>query len=245
MWNKTVFLLRLGFLLSVFPFSIPAAPKMVIDTAEYKAGTVYEGNTTFLRHTFSIRNEGDSVLDIFKIKPSCGCITVKNDSVILPQGKGLITMVVDLREVRDINYYEYVVAHTNDPHWPRVELGISGTLEHIIYFEPESIVLPAGKKKDTVQDVILRTGKNDLRVVDVSFVLDNPPAEWLATVPCKFTFDKNSTKVHDTVFTYRLRIFYAPVDGKFSGYGNFVVQTNHPDKPELQISGALDPLKWP
>jgi hypothetical protein len=152
-------------------------------------------------------------------------------------------MILDLREVRDVNFYKYIAVRNNDPSWPRLELAISGTLRFLIHFEPEAIVLPTQEKKDTVQEVILRTAKKDLQITAVSFVLSDPPAEWLASLPLHFYFNDKGIKGTGNEYTYKLKVFYAPVDGKFAGYGKFIVRTNHPDKPELQISGALDVKK--
>jgi len=220
-----------------------AGPKLVVDTTEFRAGFVEEEKVTFIQHTFTLKNEGDGVLEIIKIKPSCGCTSFESDSIIPPKSSGHITMGLDLREVRDLNFYKYLAVRTNDPLWPRVELAISGTLKFSIYFEPEAVVLPTMDKKDTVQEVALQTAQNDLQVNDVSFVLSDPPVEWLARLPLKFIFDKNGRKNAAGLFVYKLKIFYAPVDRKLSGYGKFVVETNHPDKPEVKISGALDVKK--
>jgi hypothetical protein len=234
---------RRGFYHLFFPAVLLAGPKLVVDTTEFRAGFIEEEKVTFIRHTFTLKNEGDSVLNITMIKPTCGCTSFKSDSIIFPKSSGHITMELDLREVRDINFYKYMAVRTDDRRWPRVELAISGTLKSLIHFEPEAFSLPTVDKKDTVQEITLQTAKNDLQVENVSFVLDDPPAEWLASVPLKFIFDKNGKKNSDGLFTYKLKIFYAPVDWKLSGYGKFIVQTNHPDKPEVKISGMLDVKK--
>jgi hypothetical protein len=49
-----------GFLLLVFPLSVPSAPRLVVDTAEYLAGTFDENMASFLKHTFTLKNAGDS-----------------------------------------------------------------------------------------------------------------------------------------------------------------------------------------
>jgi hypothetical protein len=230
---------------SVFALSLSAAPKLAVDAAEYRAGSIDEEKVVFLKHTFTLKNEGDSVLEIIKIKPSCGCTSTESDSIIPPRGTGHITMILDLREVRDVDFYKYIIVRTNDPGWPRLELALSGTIKFLINFEPEAIVLPSMDKKDTVQEVTLQTAKSDLRVTAVSFVLSDPPLEWLASLPLRFSFDENGVKGAGDEYTYKLKIFYAPVQGKFAGYGKFIVWTNHPDKPELKISGALDVKKTP
>jgi hypothetical protein len=56
---------------AALPVSIMAAPaaKITVDTADYNAGTIIEGQMTVLKHTFVIKNTGDSVLKIQNVKP--------------------------------------------------------------------------------------------------------------------------------------------------------------------------------
>jgi hypothetical protein len=58
-------------LAAALPVSILAAPsaKITVDTADYNAGTVIEGQMSSVKHTFVIKNTGDSVLKILNVRP--------------------------------------------------------------------------------------------------------------------------------------------------------------------------------
>lgn len=232
-------------LLSAAAVGLSAAPRLIIDTAEYRAGVINEGKTAFIRHTFTLKNAGDSALKIIKIKANCSCTSYNIDSVIPPHRSGHITMELDLSEVSETNFYKSLLVRTNDPRSPGMRLAISGTLKFIINVVPAAVVLPTMGKKDTIQEVSLITAKHDLKVNNVFFVIEKPSAEWLANVPIRFAFDKNGKKNTDGTFSYTLKLFYTPVGRESAGYGQFIVQTNHPDKPEIKIGGALDPVKQP
>jgi hypothetical protein len=115
-------------------------------------------------------------------------------------------------------------------------------LKSIIRADSEVIVLPTIGKKDTVQTMTLFTEKPDLQVKEISFVMNNPPREWLSNLPIRFQFRKTGEKNSEGLWSYTLQVFYYP-EQKESWYGKYIVITNHPDKPELKIAGLLNPMK--
>lgn len=224
------------------PFVAAADPRAAIDTLEVNFDTVYEKNVTYLTHIFSIKNTGDSPLQLYNIRPGCGCTTFTNDSFIQPGKIGHITMELDLSEVGDGAFFKYLKVSTNDPRYPRARFAFFGVHKSIIRVEPTAVVLPTAEKKDTVQTVTLYTEKPDLQVTKVSFVMDNQSAAWSVSVSIRFQFRKMEKKDAAGRWKYLLQINYFPVTGA-AQYGNFIVKTNHPDKPELKISGVLYPEK--
>ena len=56
---------------ALLPASIPAAPaaKITVDSVDYNAGTIMEGQMPSLKHTFVVKNTGDSVLKIQTVRP--------------------------------------------------------------------------------------------------------------------------------------------------------------------------------
>jgi hypothetical protein len=225
-----------------FPAGAAAGPKVAIDTLEVNFGTVYEIKSRFLTHIFNIKNTGDSPLEIYNIRAGCGCTTFMSDSVVQPGKAGHITMRLDLSEVRGGTFYKYLKVSTNCRNYPRARFAFYGVLKPIIHVDSGAIVLPTIGKKDTVQTVTLFTEKPDLQVTEVSFVIDNPPFEWQSNLPIRFQFRKTGKKNSEGLWSYTLQVFYSPVQ-KESWYGNFIVTTNHPDKPELKITGFVNPMK--
>ena len=234
---------RLFWLTSILWFAAGAAtgPKVSIDTLVVDFGTVYEKKSRFLTHTFGIKNTGDSPLEIYNIRPGCGCTTFKIDSVIQPGKVGHITMRLDLSELHNGRFSAYLRMSTDDRNCPRAQFGFNGILKSTIYVDSGAIVLPTIGRKDTALTVAMFTEKSDLQVTEVSFVMDNPPNEWLSNIPLRFKFRKTGKKNSEGDWSYTLKVFY-PFGIKETVYGKITITTNHPDKPKLKITGELDPV---
>lgn len=65
--RRSYSILCLGLLL--LPAALFASPKIVIDSADFNVGDVREGEATSFKHTFVVKNTGDSTLVIEKVKP--------------------------------------------------------------------------------------------------------------------------------------------------------------------------------
>ena len=61
--------LAVGYGTLLVAFSLPAAPKISVDSANFDFGTILEGEQKSVKHTFIIKNNGDDTLRIEKVKP--------------------------------------------------------------------------------------------------------------------------------------------------------------------------------
>ena len=61
--------MAIGFGTLVVAFSLPAAPMISVDSADFNIGTIREGEQKSIKHTFKITNTGDDTLIIEKVKP--------------------------------------------------------------------------------------------------------------------------------------------------------------------------------
>jgi len=76
----------LGLLGSLFvATSALAAPELTVEQGAYNFGTVAQGKK--VQHTFTIRNTGDSPLQIRQLKASCGCTAASPSSSQVAPGK--------------------------------------------------------------------------------------------------------------------------------------------------------------
>jgi Protein of unknown function (DUF1573) len=91
----------------------PAGPKLVIASLEHSFGTVKPG--TPLTYTFTIKNEGDSDLEIKNVAPSCGCTTSQFDKVIAPGKEGKVTLAVEKTDGYKGEVVKNAAVTTNDP----------------------------------------------------------------------------------------------------------------------------------
>jgi len=91
----------------------PGSPKLVIASLEHSFGTVKAGEP--LSYTFTIKNEGDSDLEIKTVSPSCGCTTSQFDKSIAPGKEGKITLAVQKTDGYKGEVVKNATVTTNDP----------------------------------------------------------------------------------------------------------------------------------
>lgn len=117
---KTKFTLVLFAMLMISAFSVaarenpqPAGPKLVIASLEHSFGKVKPG--TPLTYTFTIKNQGDTNLEITNVAPSCGCTTSDFDKVIAPGKEGKVTLEVKKTDGYKGEITKNATVTTNDP----------------------------------------------------------------------------------------------------------------------------------
>lgn len=96
-------------------------PKAVPVEAVQDAGTVPKGEK--IKTIFEIRNEGDAVLEITDVRPSCGCTVATYDDKIAPGEVGRIHVVIDSTNLFGADVKKVTVL-TNDPSNPSIVLSI-------------------------------------------------------------------------------------------------------------------------
>jgi hypothetical protein len=247
------------------PAALFASPMVEVDTMDAKLGDIIEGKVTSAKHVFKLRNTGDSALSILNVKPGWGCTSVGHDSIILPGREGTITAEVPLQNLHSGGEFtKYINVTTNAKNKADFRLSISGIYRPVIEFEPSNNVRLSAKK-DTGDIVTIKTMKSDLTITDVTFKINGKELDFKAFVPIKFSLaradlatqvnappekDKKDTgkgkkKALTTVqpppatYVYKLRLYYIP-SSPTDEYGEFVLKTNIPDKPEIKLSGILE-----
>ncbi|HKP87140.1 MAG TPA: DUF1573 domain-containing protein [Blastocatellia bacterium] len=91
----------------------PASPRLVIASLEHSFGSVKPG--TPLSYTFTVKNEGDTDLEIKSVIPSCGCTTSQFDKTIAPGKEGKITLEVQKTDGYKGEIVKNAAVTTNDP----------------------------------------------------------------------------------------------------------------------------------
>lgn len=111
-----------------------AQPKIHVDEPTLQFGQVWAGDP--IKHTFEIRNLGDAVLKITKVKPSCGCtLAGKYDREIPPGGVGTIPISVKTDRLR-AKVNKSITVSSNDPDQPTVKLYIKGAVKQRFVMSP-------------------------------------------------------------------------------------------------------------
>ena len=106
-----------------------ANPKIGIDTTIYDFGKIKEG--TEATHIFEITNKGDSILNILKVRSSCGCTAVLLTKKQIAPGEKAKLKVSYNTKGRLGKFKKRVYLYSNDPSSPKLILIIKGVVEPI------------------------------------------------------------------------------------------------------------------
>ncbi len=134
-------------------------PETVIDV-----GAVNKGERA--SYEFTVKNEGDQVLEITQVKPSCGCTVAEYDKTVKPGGTGKITAVVDTTNFKG-PIAKAVKVFTNDPINPQINLVIKANIKTHVEIEPgyARFVAVYGEPNAKSIQRVWSKGKPDLKIL--------------------------------------------------------------------------------
>jgi len=114
-----------------------ALPQITCDADNFCFSQVLEG--IIVTHTYTIKNSGDAILQILKVKTGCGCSSVTYDDEILPGKSGNITLRIDTNGYGGKHYNEVIHIITNDPNTPDFKLTASGPVDALATVSPKGV----------------------------------------------------------------------------------------------------------
>lgn len=96
-------------------------------------------NSETVKHTFMVKNEGTSTLNINRVKPACGCTVANISSKVLAPGESAeITASLNLKGRRGLQTKPMTV-YSNDPVKPQFKLTLTGTAVSEIGLSPTAV----------------------------------------------------------------------------------------------------------
>lgn len=222
--------------------SVIGAPMISVDSSDFDAGILFQGDVKKLDHTFIIKNNGDSTLTISKVKASCGCTTVGYDSVIAPGKTGKVIQSIDLKNIHTGPFKKNMTIYSNAKNNAELVVALGGTLKSYVTLSKESLQLGSADQKPYTDSLTLSTEKADLSVTSISFKMyasnSNTPA-WQADLELFPQFKLAKIESSDKkISVYKLIVTHA-VKEKEPKFGDFTIKTNHPKVPEIKIPGAI------
>jgi hypothetical protein len=169
------------------------------------------------------------------------------DSIILPGRVGSITEKIKLTNYRSGSYSKTATITSNAKKEPTLTITMKWVIKAYVAVAPTYLEITRNKDGVYQADVTLSSEKADLKLQGISFkpAGERPPSDKSATwqeelsVPVTFTLLRDTVvqgKMHD----YKYRVIASYPDTK-SKNGDFIFKTNHPDAPEVKISGAINP----
>jgi hypothetical protein len=218
-----------------------AGPKIQFDKKSSDAGTIVEAQTKVVTTVFEVKNTGDGVLKLEKVRPSCPCVSIKYDSVIEPGKAGRIESFIDTKGFHSGPMSKFIMVASNAKNDPTAKLTVSGLFQATIDVSERylSFNTATGKIRDTLY---LSSKKADLHIITADFRSYDENADksnWQGDMNLAIAVNplaRDSTRADGyKVFGYEL---IAP-SVKKSQEGQIVIKTNHPDKPEVLIQGNI------
>jgi hypothetical protein len=197
----------------------PGTPNMIIPDKIYDAGEVDEG--TVIEHTFKVMNQGDGLLKVRDVKPTCGCSVANFDRAVPPGGEGKI--YVKTKKVQKGRKRDRIRVYTNDPANSREILTITAFVRPIINVEPDkSVYYMVGKPGETKSTVINISGREGRPLIlkekffDLTGIVDYQ----VETVEENRIYNVSIQNIPNTNDNFR---------------GHLKFKTNYPEKPEIKF----------
>lgn len=169
--NLSVFIISLLLSFSSEVLLAEKPPKSSFSEDEWDFGTINQGDK--VSHVFMVTNIGGSVLNITKVRSSCGCTAaVLSKRVLKNSEKGEIKATFNSKN-RSGPFKKKIFVHSNDPKTPLKILSVKGNIVNkqqlYMTFIPGSWNVGTVQKGVTINKKIkiLNTGFKDLRILSI------------------------------------------------------------------------------
>ena len=127
-------------------------------------GAVNKGQR--VTHEFAIRNDGDAVLQITEVRPSCGCTVAEYDRTVAPGSTGRVKATVDTRNFKG-GIAKSVRVFTNDLSNPQIDLVIKANVKTPFEIVPgyARFIAVYGEPQKTSVQSVWSTERRDLNLL--------------------------------------------------------------------------------
>jgi len=199
-------------------------------------GPVQQGRKT--THRFEIRNDGDAVLEITEVKPSCGCTIVEFDARIAAGEIGVVKAVLDTSKFRG-PIAKSISVYTNDGENPRIVLVLKADIRTHLEASPaySRFLTVVGEPVETQVVTVWASDLDDLKIRKV-----DSPYPFLEVEYRVATQDERRDEGQGTQWRLEFKLAANAPVGPLAD--RIQVITNHPRQRVLQIpvSGYVRPL---
>lgn len=212
-----------------------AAPRAVAVAPIKNFDVVAKGEV--IKHAFTIKNDGDTTLELTDVRPACGCTVARYDKQIAPGAEGTVRADLDTLGFEG-PIAKSIAVYTNDPETPRINLVMKAEVRPYVGADPgyARFNYVQGEQTGVITQTIWAPDGTDLEIVGV----ENPYSHVTVTKRAATDDEKIGEKRGKQ---WRLDIEIqadAPV-GALRDY--ILVEVDHPKQQKLQIpvSGFVRP----
>lgn len=121
------------------------APRLVFDNKEHDFGEIKQQQT--VKHIFKFRNEGDALLVIEKVKPTCGCTGTLLSAEEIPPGEEGKIEVTFKSGLSSGKKKKMIYVYSNDPKTPSDQLHIMANIVVPVEVRPRQLYWVADRNE--------------------------------------------------------------------------------------------------
>ena len=207
------------------------APKISFDSIAYDAGEVIEGIR--VTHVYKFVNRGKRLLQITKVRSTCGCTVAKLDKREYKPGESGQIHVVFNSQGYSRNVTKRVIVKTNDPLNAKIYLTLRCFVKKYIDISPRFLdfkEVPYDEKK-TIQVLLKGNVEKKFKITNVEF-----------PVQIRDSLSYKITKVNGANSIYKVDITLKPKNAEMKSFAYVaVIHTNSKKRPTvpIQIRGII------
>jgi hypothetical protein len=168
------------------------------------------------------------------------------DSIIPPGRVGKVTQEINLSAVHGGEFRKYITVISNAKNNEQLKLSLGGRIRSHLACTPDYVVMRKDSSGRNEGVLTIIADRKDLKISEISFASQGEKTglAWQTALPLfvDYTIAKPDTSDKDGFYTYtvRMSINFA---GDQNKVGDFLIKTNHPQKPEVKFSGMLEAAK--
>lgn len=208
----------------------------MVPEAVFDAGPVDKGES--VTHDFTVKNEGDAVLEITSVKPTCGCTVVDYDKTISPGQVGRVTARVDTANFTG-GIAKSVRVYTNDSLNPEITLVVKANIKVRVEVDPgyARFIAVYGEPQKTNTQLIWSEEKPDLQVLTVS-----SPYPFVSATVREASDDEKRSGISGRQWSLDIALAKDAPVGPMADF--IVVTTDHPQMKTVRVplSGFVRPV---
>ena len=148
------------------------APRLVCEQPEFDFGE--RESSGDIEHAFTIHNAGDLTLQIFSLRPTCGCVVPQfTDRLVPPGGATTIAVRFTLRG-RQGPQHKLIYVDSNDPTHPSFPLHVKGQIADPVEINPQLLFFGRVQAQSTLTGTVEVTASGTNILGSVTAQIDSP-----------------------------------------------------------------------
>ncbi len=203
-------------------------PKLIVPEKIKDMGRVAQGEV--LNVDFAVVNEGDEMLEIKAVRPTCGCTVADFDREIAPGKTGYIKAKLDTRDFSG-PISKSILIMTNDPQDPTRTLVIKTEVHPYVQVLPRALVRFNAVQHEPMEQKITVVADEDYKDFKVTAVKSTVPflLASVRPVPADQLLAGKSPKQYEITLTMKENPPVGPVNTILE------IETNHPKAKTVPV----------